>query len=659
MAPVTQLVPAGAPGEFVNPAWVPGTPGTFAVVVGVSSYPHLAGGPAEAGDTYGLGQLYVSAATAYRFFDWLRTRYDVAAAPLARCWLLLAPTAAELGSFGVATAAELNAAAPTIDGCAAALGTWSAAMAALPRVAAEASRGMFFFSGHGLEIWQEEQILLPSDYLRPPVANVNDAVSTQNLRRGLSASPVPGQYMFIDACRNDARRLRELNVTGRKILNEPLAFQTNPDVLFGILYAAASGTETWQPRELEKGFSVFGGSVIDGLRGDRGLERRGCDTDRCEVQFYPLETFVKARMADVLKSFQSQEKVRVRNGGTPPDGFITAVPVRPAAVGGGVVASATPVLDARYDVHHDKVAWPVTGDWGTGHAIFGSERMTNIWTGARAVDLDTGAPVPRPEIVVVAVSHSTLPLQASGAFRVTIRLPYSRRGHWLQFEDAIGQSFACVLPGGAGRYELEIDLDHMNPADVYEPSSVARVAAGLSPSAQGVVGTVAAIWQTYQTHNAATAAEQIHLDILGDAVEGKVDSPLAATVAATVLLRVRRLDLLRRDWLRNLSNWFPELADPPVLWAEQLRLQHDPVTGFDAGERLMHLERLVQRGLPMLSEVLPVAGRQLAELDGAAGPELASLRRRIDTAMRYFRPGGMFAVFSAASAGALTPDLVR
>ncbi|HEU0298645.1 MAG TPA: hypothetical protein VFR37_04305, partial [Longimicrobium sp.] len=51
-------------------------PGTWAVVIGVSRYDHLPapGGPplqpAPPHDAYGLGQLSVSALTAYRFFTW-------------------------------------------------------------------------------------------------------------------------------------------------------------------------------------------------------------------------------------------------------------------------------------------------------------------------------------------------------------------------------------------------------------------------------------------------------------------------------------------------------------------------------------------------------------------------------------------------------------
>lgn len=63
----------------------------------------------------------------------------------------------------------------------------------------------------------------------------------------------------------DAQELRHLNVDGKKILNEPVAAAVNPDSRFGTLDTAASGAQTWQPRELQQGYSVFGGSIIDGL----------------------------------------------------------------------------------------------------------------------------------------------------------------------------------------------------------------------------------------------------------------------------------------------------------------------------------------------------------------------------------------------------------
>lgn len=211
MVPVSRLVARyepGCPGLFVNPDWIEGTPGTFAVVIGVSDYPFLDGGNRqEAGtDTFGLGQLHVSAATAHRFFGWFAERYGFPAAPPARCWLLLSPTGQELATFGVGLVEDFGAAQATLDNCELALAWWNETMRRLPKSAADRSRGLFFFSGHGLEVWQDRQILLPSDYLAPPGRAVNDAISTANLRKGLASSPVPNQFLTGRRRRSGRRR---------------------------------------------------------------------------------------------------------------------------------------------------------------------------------------------------------------------------------------------------------------------------------------------------------------------------------------------------------------------------------------------------------------------------------------------------------------------
>jgi hypothetical protein len=72
MEDAMRLTPSDAePGLWVNPNWQEGTPGMFAVVIGVSHYPHLADGEVPAPETFGLGQLRVSALTAFEVFRWL------------------------------------------------------------------------------------------------------------------------------------------------------------------------------------------------------------------------------------------------------------------------------------------------------------------------------------------------------------------------------------------------------------------------------------------------------------------------------------------------------------------------------------------------------------------------------------------------------------
>ena len=79
-------------------------------------------------------------------------------------------------------------------------------MSKLPATAAANSRSVFFFSGHGLEVIEDRQILLPSDYLDPGTP-IDRAISTQNISRGLKALPIPLHFLFVDACRNDHNNL--------------------------------------------------------------------------------------------------------------------------------------------------------------------------------------------------------------------------------------------------------------------------------------------------------------------------------------------------------------------------------------------------------------------------------------------------------------------
>lgn len=161
------LVPDSViPGLWLNPKWKEGDPGTFAVIVGVSKYEHLDGSDA----CYGLDQLSVSAQTAYNFFCWLRDHYRYSACPLARSFLLLSPTQEETALQPEIAA---NGVTPTFANCEKAIESWYEMMRQLGKEAAEQSRSIFFFSGHGLEIIEDQQILLPD----VPVANAESTPS--------------------------------------------------------------------------------------------------------------------------------------------------------------------------------------------------------------------------------------------------------------------------------------------------------------------------------------------------------------------------------------------------------------------------------------------------------------------------------------------------
>lgn len=142
------------------------------------------------------------------------------------------------------------------------------------------------------------------------------------------------------------------------------------------------------------------------------------------------------------------------------------------------------------------------------------------------------------------------------------------------------------------------------------------------------------------------------LSVLELMVREKLESPLAATVAALILLRANRLDLLH-DWVRNLANWFTAQPDGAVLWAAQLLRQRPRGLASAIADAAEYVLQLRQRGLPHTSEGLAYAATLCSTLDrlGTRVPadthaQLAQLSERIQTALTYFRPGGLFTTYA-------------
>src|SRR5688500_2969249 len=117
------LTPDRKRGVWTNSDWTPKSAGTFAVVIGISSYAYLKDGDGKGApeENYDLGQLPVSALTAVRFFEWLRDHYRMTDAPLAKCWLLLAPSDEEATAYGTPFPASAK---PTMAACTKAIREW-------------------------------------------------------------------------------------------------------------------------------------------------------------------------------------------------------------------------------------------------------------------------------------------------------------------------------------------------------------------------------------------------------------------------------------------------------------------------------------------------------------------------------------------------------
>ena len=177
----------------------------------------------------------------------------------------------------------------------------------------------------------------------------------------------------------------------------------------------------------------------------------------------------------------------------------------------------------------------------------------------------------------------------------------------------------------------------------------------------GPLGEAARLWEQYRAVSVAEAVASMKgMHELELTLMGKVESPLAATAAAVVLIRAQQWDLLH-DWLRNLTDWFPYLPDGPVLRARQV-MEATPGPTVPQ-ECVRDFLKLGERGVPWTSETVGyaveladdiLADRQVRNGDrDAAG----NLRKQLVRATARLRSGGLFTTY-AAPIGTLTPDLI-
>jgi hypothetical protein len=663
---------------WTNPAWRAGDePGTFAVVIGISSYQHLNGGQQPAADCYGLGQLNVSALTAYRFFQWLESEYRYPAAPLAHCWLLLSPNEAEK-SFEPALP---QTPAPTLDECRLAIQSWFAKMQELSPGDAEKSRAIFFFSGHGLEIATDRQVLLPCDYLRPPLAVLGDALSTHNLYAGLRKLPVPEQLFLLDACRNDHPTLRQLELRGASVFDEWPAYMANPGLIAPLVYATASGSQAWEPKRPQDGVSLFGKALLEGLRAQGSMlpDCSGGPGQPCKVQLFDLAPFLAKRLQELHFANGSRVQQPVRISGSVADLLLTEVDARvddPAAkvpLPSAAVAWASVVLPGGEIEPKGGTADPL-------REVFGGEGLSEMWEQAELYDLKSGEQIPdrgrRFTILKATASED------GEAFKVWVRVDRSGP-HWLQLRYR-ETTFGVCLPGDAHalpQYVFELERLTAAAPDGTSRSTI-RLDVDLGEADDQLLNDAVRLWARYRRADLSKTVEADDLKQLVSLVQEKLDSPLAAVVAALLLFRTARTSL-PRQWLRNLVE-VSDLPDCPVLLAEHLLRDLTNAAGYlvrtsvETPQRAPYVQeidaraaqeitdavlKLEQRGLPLTADALTLAARQISDLltfgTPPSHPDRARFERlqaRVMRALAHLRPGGLFAVFAGDD---ITCELVR
>jgi hypothetical protein len=560
------LVPdATQKGLWVNSHLKSGEAGVFALVVGVSRYDHLADGAQPAAETYGLGQLGVSALTAYRFFHWLRDGYALKGWPVAKARLLLSPL--KIG-IGAATKDELdgcdaeicnNAIEANFCNCKSAIENWYADMEAIAPGAE--GRSLFFFTGHGLEIRRLHQVLLPSDYCRPPGKAFNDSISTRNLIDNLPLLPrVSSHVLLLDACRNDLEKFRGKGVEGAKILNDDVAEATNTASLTGVLHSTQSGHQAYQPKS--GGISLFGQALLDGLKTvpdptlDESPIELHCRDGICRVEINSLTSYVKGRIAALVKAAGEQVVQEVRVDVSSPDpnnrqidlneiddsqpqtstsGHTFAHPTRTR--GGVAIHQFWPEGPQRHHVGvEERAAWldrrysdreilvpPQLPPGATDrekadrlHYLFQSEAITYPWLESLRVSaLATGEESEQSAVDIISIRWGD---RTPALHRVQVQLRITcqdKIGHLLTIQDVRGQRFGCILPSDTSLgppqdrrdpiYQLEIDVGETDAGI----DSFIRFAASLSPQNREPLGTAARIWERLRALDPAAATDLI------------------------------------------------------------------------------------------------------------------------------------------------------
>jgi hypothetical protein len=580
----------------IKDLWLPQSPrkaGAHAIVIGVSDYPHLSGGsapPADlAPDNGGLGQLEVSAKTAAKVFAWLKQTGEIAGAPVATCRLLLAPRPGELveidqltgGAYGPANYVSVRAA----------LEAWgndifAGAAEPGPNIA------FFFFSGHGTE-HAASPALLTKDILNPhSPGGARKAIAFLSLCHAVKTYGIDRALFFVDACRDVPGVARMLNIVGEEILS-PYAYPPrHHDALLCLQSTRAGGSAYQVPCSPA---TIFGQAVIEALDGPPpSYQPYDTTSIPWRLVFRELESHVKQRVRELLAQQTATLIQSVVPYGDPYDGDMLVAqkhgPV-PGGTGGAVPPPLASVIATRsasiingfgrkLDVAAVTAAAAGRGpgelaDFAIMHDIFGHEAITDPWISTlRILDVDTDESV--PEAVRLAKARSQEVGKTLTAWIDILVMPAEGRAVWI---GAGGEndspSFAVVIPRDlevSTPVRLDIAFQEIGPHAWSMMSMSARLQdpADLPGDVQEMWG---ALWDVQRTetlsdlgHAGMVARE---LEVLERALRDKRRSPVAAAIAATVLLRCGALAELH-DWPRNLANWFPWLPDGAVLWAETL-----------------------------------------------------------------------------------------
>ncbi|WP_315725802.1 MULTISPECIES: caspase family protein [unclassified Bradyrhizobium] len=694
--------------------------GSHALIVGVSDYPYLSGGSARerAPNSGGLGQLALSAVTAARVFDWFSKAGRVAGAPVASCRLLLAPSAGEMAEINRLTNGHF--ARPDFAVLRGAIEAWRDAI--YKGRTGDENTAFFFFSGHGVE-HLASPALLAADILDPNAAGSEArAVAIEAVARAVKTSGIDRALFFVDACRNAPALAMTLNIVGDEILKPQPFLSKSPDAVIS-LQSTRSGLQSFQvPGE---DATIFGRALLEALQG-APPEFVPYDTHGTpwRLVFASLESHVKNRVRELLAAHTAAKIQPVEPSGIPYDGAMIVAERAPAVVmvglapeppeaappdsappdsegpgssGGGpapeiawtpeirldelaldsIVSKRADTMLRRFKTFRAGIdAAPGGGggdllDFRTMHDILGHESVTGPFLNALSIrDAWSGARLSAQEFKLTQGRSNEVGDSLTSWIDVEIP-PGKGQVVWFGVAGMGDVSFGVAIPRDAAlAMPVRLDVGFSRSGRDW---AVEQFSARLGePRDNDVAGKMfwRPLWELQRIEafsDLAAAGLKIRgLDDLLDIVVRKVESPVAAAIAMSLLLRSGNLDVLK-DWPRNLASWFPWLPDGSILWAETLlrRAEGRPVDPKAQEkdqekaqeEAFSYFVKSATQGPPLLTPSLRMAITQMQmwrsrlkpddpKSDDPKAAALAGASRVIETAARHLVSGSLFASFA-------------
>ncbi|MGJ4948188.1 caspase family protein [Bradyrhizobium sp. HKCCYLS20291] len=677
--------------------------GTHALIVGISDYPYLSGGsaPQRAPNSGGLGQLALSAVTAARVFDWFRDAARVAGAPIASCRLLLAPSAGELAEVNRIT--DGHFARPDFATLRAAIEAWRDAI--FKGRTGDENTAFFFFSGHGVE-HLASPALLAADILDPDAAGSEArAVAIEAVARAVKTSGIDRALFFVDACRNAPALAMTLNIVGDEILKPQPYLTKSPDAVIS-LQSTRSGLQSFQAAGEDA--TIFGRALLEALEGVAPkfipYDTQGTPW---RLVFASLESHVKNRVRQLLAAHTAAKIQPVEPSGIPYDGAMivaerapamvtaepvpppeaappdTAPPFEPGGPTGGPAAQPVQIPEIKFDeLALDSLvkkradimlrrfntarpgieAAPGSGgdllDYQTMHEIFGHESVTGPFLNALSIrDAWTGEKLAPAEFKLTQGRSNEVGDSLTSWIDVEIP-PGKGRAVWFGVAGMGEVSFGIAIPRDATlTIPVRLDVGFSRQGRDW---AVEQVSARLGePRADDAASRMVwhPLWELQRIEAfsdlAAAGLKIRRLDDLLDIVVRKVESPVAAAIAMSLLIRSGNLDVLQ-DWPRNLASWFPWLPDGSILWAETLlrRAEGHALDPTIRDEAFSYLVKSAEQGPPLLTASLRMAVTQMQMWRSGLKPEdpkaatLTGALGVIETAARHLVSGSLFASFA-------------